>query len=658
MRSTVTLATYFETIYPNAVLSVRLGQDLRSLDKLVEQRLTATTLLERSLSSNFYNNTRPTVRVGNMQENVDAIKYYTHVLDDLNEAVKKEQESAHRLAMNVDRLSGTTAINVIEEFLRVTEIGSIKRMLKERSGNPDKWMLRNRSPSSSNIFTNGNNYNSITSNSEKRSNSISSKNGLPLGVLASGTGSSSGIEAIEENDVCDERKRIDSKMASASGKKTFNVYKTTWSEWLWTMWTAPSLLDCWRAFKEGRHAEDHQVTGHPDEETSLISPPEVRRLFLSKAFVTFKTFTAATIARQVVHMQLVGHMAVSEAPEPTDMMWTNLYSTRTGTMWRRFFVESVVLVLIIAWVAPVTLLSSVVSEEALRRYSPLIDKWCETSELFDSMVELVQPAALVAIMNLLPPILTALAVLEGCISFSSNQFRSFDRYFTFQVINVFLVTTIAGSVIDCVEDIYLAPSSAFELLGTSLPKMGGYFTNYIIMKAFIGLGMEIMRFPALCSAIVKMAFTSNLTPRDRKAQPLFGSIRATHNPGWLPFSKIYAQDVLLFVLCATYACISPLILAAGLCYFGGASYVYKHQMLFVYEPIYETGGRWWPKIARCIVVALLFAQCTMVGMMILKETYTEIYFLALIIVSTSFYYWMVAATYEPLAAQVSLFYLF
>ena len=86
--------------------------------------------------------------------------------------------------------------------------------------------------------------------------------------------------------------------------------------------------------------------------------------------------------------------------------------------------------------------------------------------------------------------------------------------------------------------------------------------------------------------------------------------------------------------------------------------MYKHQMLFVYEPLYETGGRWWPKIARCIVVALLFAQCTMVGMMILKETYTEIYFLALIIVSTSFYYWMVAATYEPLAAQVSLFYLF
>jgi len=42
----------------------------------------------------------------------------------------------------------------------------------------------------------------------------------------------------------------------------------------------------------------------------------------------------------------------------------------------------------------------------------------------------------------------------------------------------------------------------------------------------------------------------------------------------------------------------------------------------------------------------------MVGMMILKETYTEIYFLALIIVATAFYYWVVATTYEPLAAQL------
>lgn len=351
-------------------------------------------------------------------------------------------------------------------------------------------------------------------------------------------------------------------------------------------------------------------------------------------------------------MQLAGHMAVSEAPEPSDITWCNMYTTRTGTFWRRFFVEVAVLLLIIVWVAPVTLVSFVVSEDALRKYFPFIDAWCNASEWFESAVELLQPGALVAIMNLLPPILTALAILEGCISFSTNQFRSFDRYFTFQVINVFLVTTIAGSVIDCIKDIYYDPASAFYLLGGSLPKMGGFFTNYMIVKAFAGLGMEIMRFPAMFSAILKTLFTPNLTPRDRMMTPLWGGIRAMCNPGWFPFAKIYAQDMLLVVVCATYACVAPLTIVAGVCYFAGAAYVYKHQLLYVYEPSFETGGKWWPKMARCFVVALLFAQATMVGMMILKETFTEIYLLAFIIAATSVYYWHVASIYVPLAAQL------
>lgn len=375
-------------------------------------------------------------------------------------------------------------------------------------------------------------------------------------------------------------------------------------------------------------------------------------MFLSKAFITFRTFTAATIARQVVHMQLVGHLAVSEAPEPTDITWQNIYMTRTGTLWKRLIVEFIVLFLIVIWVAPVTLISFIVSEDALRSNIDFIDEWCGASVLFRSLIELLQPGALVAIMNVLPPVLTALAIMEGCISFSKNQFRSFDRYFTFQVINVFLVTTIAGSVIDCLKDIYEDPKSAFALLGGSLPKMGAFFTNYLLIKAFAGLGIEIIRLPAMCSALLKTLFTSNVTPRDRKFPYLFGAIRSMSNPGWFPFAKIYAQDTLLVVVCATYACVAPLSLIGGLLYFGGASFVYKHQMLYVYEPIYETGGKWWPKIARCFVVALLFAQSTMVGMMVLKETYTEIYFLVLIIIGTSLYYWYISSTYEPLAAQL------
>jgi hypothetical protein len=79
LRSTVTLATYFETLYPNAVLSVQLGQDLLFLDRLVYKRLAAVTLLERSMYANYLGYKRPTVRVGHMAEEIDATRYYFSV---------------------------------------------------------------------------------------------------------------------------------------------------------------------------------------------------------------------------------------------------------------------------------------------------------------------------------------------------------------------------------------------------------------------------------------------------------------------------------------------------------------------------------------------------------------------------------------------------
>ena len=126
MRSTITLATYFETLYPNAVLSVRLGQDLQYLDRLVTQRLSALTLLERCMYANHLGHRRPTVRVGNMAEEVDAARYYYHMLNDLNAAVAKEQEGANARSLFVDKHSGTDAFAIIEGFLQVTEIGTLK----------------------------------------------------------------------------------------------------------------------------------------------------------------------------------------------------------------------------------------------------------------------------------------------------------------------------------------------------------------------------------------------------------------------------------------------------------------------------------------------------------------------------------------------------
>jgi hypothetical protein len=140
LRSTATLATYFETLYPNAVVSVRLGQDLRYLDRLVNQRIDAVTALERSLYTTYLGYKRPTVRVGKMAEGVDATRHYSQILQDLNTAIAKEQDSANARAHYVERMSGRDPFSIIEGFLQITEIGSLKKLLKKQSGSANKWL--------------------------------------------------------------------------------------------------------------------------------------------------------------------------------------------------------------------------------------------------------------------------------------------------------------------------------------------------------------------------------------------------------------------------------------------------------------------------------------------------------------------------------------
>lgn len=66
-----------------------------------------------------------------------------------------------------------------------------------------------------------------------------------------------------------------------------------------------------------------------------------------------------------------------------------------------------------------------------------------------------------------------------------------------QIINVFLVTTIAGTLLDTVSEIVDEPTKTFTLLGESLPKVAGFFVEYIILKMFAGLWLELTRMVSL-----------------------------------------------------------------------------------------------------------------------------------------------------------------
>jgi len=702
MRSNKTLAMYFEVMYPNAVQNVRLAQDLRKLELTVRDRLRALRKLETYLHA-FHRDRlaagedvsegaqelaqgsrhpaevpRPTLLIGD--DRVDAIRHYAHLVASFNEIVAGEQVKAIDIARTRDSMTRAESVRVIEGLLRVTETGKLGEIMRQRASE--------RAAEAAVVAESGSGAG--TASVELQGGALRQQHaggdeagasrGLGAGYGGTGTTKAASAaagaafkskeeEAVSElmrgceGDLEDfrryreeygddsESERLSFAGGVSQDDRISTFVRISYGQWLRSMWeqeTFGAKMGVLFAGPLKQVEEDGE--NEDDESVGLIRPLVERQMFLPKAFVTFKTFTAATVARQVIHMQLAGHMAVTEAPEPRDVTWENLYLSRQGAMVRNFFVEAFVLFLIVFWVVPVTLLSHVTALTYLQKV-PWIAHVCQVAPLLRSLLSLLQPAMIVGVMQVLPPLFHWLGEIQGCVSFSSNQFVGFDRYFLFQVVNVFLVTTVAGSVADAVATVLTSPTNAFTLLGNSLPKMGGYFTTFIVIKLAFGLGMEMIRLPAMFQSLGKSIFYKNFTLREKTEaywnDPHFGALRFMDDPGSLRLAKLYAQDTLITLLCATFANVAPLLLVAGIAYFAVASLVYTHQLLYVYINEYETGGRWWPKMASCMVVALLFAQGTMVGMMLLKRTYVQIYFMAVLISLTLTYLWRIKTYYYP-----------
>ena len=257
--------------------------------------------------------------------------------------------------------------------------------------------------------------------------------------------------------------------------------------------------------------------------------------------------------------------------------------------------------------------------------------------------------------------------------------KAFSRYFMFQVLNIFLVTTIASTVFDTLADIVETPEMAFEYLGHSLPNMSSFFVSFVTIKAFLGLGFEISRFVSIGQSALLLLFFPNSTLREQRSTRL--CMRAIDDPGWFNYHKILAQDMLVVVISVVFAVVAPIVLipCAVFCFL--SRIVWTHQFLYVYESAFETGGEstscclgilsisfrlpltykyrllvglFWPKIFRRFVFGLIIAQATITGQFILKDARHEAYATIALMFLTYFFLRSTRARYDSTSSFLPL----
>lgn len=182
--------------------------------------------------------------------------------------------------------------------------------------------------------------------------------------------------------------------------------------------------------------------------------------------------------------------------------------------------------------------------------------------------------------------------------------------------------------------------------------MSSFFVTFVTLKTFVGLGVELVRFVALAQGFLRFMLFSNPTLREQRSIRL--GMRAIDDPGWFPFHKILAQDMLVVVISVVFAVVAPLVLIPCALFYLCSRVLWTHQHLYVYESVFETGGLFWPKIFRRFVFGLMIAQATITGQFLLKEARQEAIATMILMILTYSFLRSTRARYDATSSALPL----
>lgn len=180
------------------------------------------------------------------------------------------------------------------------------------------------------------------------------------------------------------------------------------------------------------------------------------------------------------------------------------------------------------------------------------------------------------------------------------------KYFTFQVINVFLTMLLASSVFTLLSEIehYISDLGALvRVLATSIPPQANFFMNYVLISTITVYTLSLWRpLDAIIYYIKKRFFVKTQRELDH-----------LHQLEEFTYPVAYGNTLLIFIIVLTYSSIAPLILPFGALYCALAYATTRYNLIYVYKSSYESGGKIFPSIINRICFGVVLYQVTLGG---------------------------------------------
>jgi calcium permeable stress-gated cation channel len=330
-------------------------------------------------------------------------------------------------------------------------------------------------------------------------------------------------------------------------------------------------------------------------------------------FVTFSDSATASMAQQLLLSANEDTFHVSPAPEPRDIYWPNMGTQRLLPVLnvRSTLMQIATFGLLAFWAIPVAFIASFQKIEKLSKYLPFLRPILTNKTLTGYLTGFIPTILLATLMYLLPHILEAMVIFEGRRTYSKIDRVVSKRFLTFQVVNVLLVSCLAGGFMSALQQMIKQPTKIPSLLATSLPNTFFFFVNYVMLLAFSLYPAELMQISPLVSQLAFLRLAGRNERRRRKAlKPLPPAY------GW---PRMYGAALLVMIISMVFSSIAPMILPFTLLFFGIGWFVVRYMAMYVWQGTYESGGQAWGFIVKSIIAGLVIYQLTFIGIFYLKQ---------------------------------------
>ncbi|VVT58971.1 uncharacterized protein SAPINGB_P006476 [Magnusiomyces paraingens] len=361
---------------------------------------------------------------------------------------------------------------------------------------------------------------------------------------------------------------------------------------------------------------------------------------LNSVFITFHTQEQAEVAVQV----LAHHRALHMSPRyigitPNDVIWMNLRMFWWERLVRHWGAMAFIIALIIFWSIPVAFVGLVSNVKYLMQKISWLE-WLGNipSWIFGAISGFLPSVLLAVLMALLPIILRLMAKISGVPSGSLVERYVQGAYFGFQVVQVFLVTTLASGATSVVTQIVEDPTSAMSLLASNLPKSSNFYIAYFLLQGFSIAGTSLLQIVALLLFHV-LGTLLDSTPRKKWSR---WNILGT--TGWGTVFPVYTN---LAVIAITYAIISPILLG-----FSGVAFLllylaYLHNLIFTVQPS-DGRGIYYPRALSQTFTGLYLGEVCLLGLFVVAKSWGPLVLEAILIGVTAFAHITFNQAFEPL----------